>query len=439
MSTDPSVAALQAQNAALRQLVMIHDRLSALVLQGADVGAITRMLAGLIGRRVLLLDELLQVTAMAGGVVDAEEFRWRPGQGYVRAVLATLGRERRPLRVPPMHDFGVDASCVLAPVAVGEAIFGYLAILAEGEAGGGDDLDLQIVQHAATVYALSMMRERMAVEVSRQLKDELFEGLLSGRTSDEQVARERAVRLGYRPELAYRVALLRVDAVDSSETSGQRRRLLERVAAFCVRGGPDVLATVREDELALVIPDEADTARFGQSAAASELTHSVAASELAQSALEEAALLLPGVAVTAGSGGVCSSASAIARSYAQARRALDTARRFGRTGEVVAFEDLGVYRLLFHVSDASELRGFTEQVLGPLIEYDQRHASDFVRTLDAFLSNNGNVQATARDLSLHVNSVTYRLQRIQAIAGIDLEESEDRLLAQVALKILNGV
>jgi DNA-binding PucR family transcriptional regulator len=138
-------------------------------------------------------------------------------------------------------------------------------------------------------------------------------------------------------------------------------------------------------------------------------------------------------------GGLCATASAIARSYAQARRALDTARRFGRQGEVVTFEDLGVYRLLFHVSDASELSGFTDQVLGPLIEYDQRHSADFVRTLDAFLSNNGNVQATARELSLHVNSVTYRLQRIQAITGLDLEESEDRLLAQVALKILNGV
>jgi purine catabolism regulator len=150
-------------------------------------------------------------------------------------------------------------------------------------------------------------------------------------------------------------------------------------------------------------------------------------------------VLLPGVAVTAGVGGVCSSASAIARSHAQARRALETARRFGRSGEVVAFEDLGVYRLLFHVSDASELRGFTDQVLGPLVEYDQRHGSDLVRTLEVFLRNNGNIQATARELSLHVNSVTYRLQRVGAIGGIDLEDSEDRLLAQVALKIFNGV
>jgi purine catabolism regulator len=422
---ESELQALQGSVAALRQLVMIHDRLSALVLHGADVAAITRMLADLVGRRVLLLDELLQVVAMAvpseafESDSDSGEFRWQPGQDYVRALLATLGRERRPLRVPPMPHFGVDASCVLAPVAVGEAIFGYLAILAEGESGGGEDLELQIVQHAATVYALSMMRERMAAEVTRQLKDELFEGLLMGRTSDEQVARERAVRLGYKPELTYRVALLVVESGGHGETDAQRQRLLERLGAWCLRD-VDVLATVREAELALVVPSTLD------------------ASALARAALDQAFVLLPGARVTGAIGGVCTTASAIARSYAQARRALETARRFGRAGEVIAFDDLGVYRLLFHVSDAEELRGFTDQVLGALIAYDQGHSADLVRTLDAFLRNNGNLQATARDLSLHVNSVTYRLARIQTIAGLDLEDAEDRLLAQVALKILNG-
>ena len=78
-------------------------------------------------------------------------------------------------------------------------------------------------------------------------------------------------------------------------------------------------------------------------------------------------------------------------------------------------------------------------MLGALIDYDERHNADLVRTLGAFLERNGNLQATARELNLHVNSVAYRMQRIQSIAGLDVERAEDRLLAQVALKILNGV
>jgi PucR family transcriptional regulator, purine catabolism regulatory protein len=429
--TQSAIGALQAQNAALRQLVVIHDRLGALVLQGADVSAITRMLADLVGRRVLLLDALLQVTAMALPAVDeralADDFIWLPRSGYVRAVLATLARERRPMRVPPMADLGVDASAVLAPVAVGESILGYLAILAEGDqAVGGEDLDLQIVQHAATVYALSMMQERMAAEVSRQLKDELFDGLLVGRTQDEQVARERAMRLGYNPSTSYRALVLtaldlEAEASARPEALAQRRRLLESLSEFCSRRAQGAFATIRDDELVVLVPETSS------------------APELGRSALQHAAALLPARRLTVGLGGTCSSASAIAQSYAQARRAIETAGRFGRQGEVVAFEDLGVYRLLFHVTDPAELRGFVDQVLGPLIEYDQRHNADLVRTLGTFLTHNGNVQATARELSLHVNSVAYRLQRIQAIASLDLEQAEDRLQVQVALKILSGV
>ena len=431
------VSTLQSQNAALRQLVSIHDRLGALVLQGADVGAVTRMLSDLVGRRVLLLDALLQVVAMAPA---SERFEWAPRQGYVRAVLATLARERRPLRVPPMPDSGVDASCVLAPVALGDAILGYLALLPEGDelVGRGDEVDLQIVQHAANVYALSMMRERMAAEVARQLKDELFEGLLSGRPQDEQVARERAMRLGYNPDVVYRVLVLMVHAAGAAGVAGvagvdvddkrpellaQRRRLLESLAELCGRRSREAFATLRDDDLVVLMP-ESDDAR-----------------ELGHTAVRHASALGPDWRVTVGIGGQCRTAAAIADSYAQARRALDVSQRFypAGHGDVVCFEDLGLYRLLFHVGDAEELRGFTEQVLGALLEYDQRHNADFVRTLAAFLDHNGNLQATARELNLHVNSVAYRMQRIQAIASLDLEQADERLLAQVALKILSGL
>jgi sugar diacid utilization regulator len=229
--------------------------------------------------------------------------------------------------------------------------------------------------------------------------------------------------------LTYRVlVVVALDADDDDalsekrpETVAQRRRLLESLAELCARRSPDVFAAAREEELVVLVPDVAG------------------ARELGRSAVQQASALLPAWRVTVGVGGPCGTASAIARSYAQARRALETAQRFGHQGDVVAFEDLGVYRLLFHVTDPAELRGYLDQVLGPLIDYDQRHNADFVHTLATFLAYNGNLQATARDLSLHVNSVAYRMQRIQSIARLDLEQSEDRLLAQVALKILNGV
>ena len=90
----------------------------------------------LIGRRVLLLDGQLQASAMAvPSEVRARRSTGRPRPAYVSGVLATLAGERRPLRVPPMPNWGIEAVCVLAPVAVGDAILGYLAILRRARAG----------------------------------------------------------------------------------------------------------------------------------------------------------------------------------------------------------------------------------------------------------------------------------------------------------------
>ncbi len=434
---------LQTQNATLRQLVAIHDRLGALVLLGADIATITAVLAELIGRRVLLLDTQLQASAMAVPSMRFADdsgavFRWTPGPAYVSGVLATLAGERRPLRIPPMADWGVESVCVLAPVAVGEAILGYLAILEEHDALPSEDVDLQVVQHAATVYALAMMRERMASEVAQQLRDELFEGLLQGRAQDEQVALERAVRLGYNPSLAYRVLVLVADDPGASrdqrpESLTRRRHLLEGLAELFKRRAPGSIGMARRDDLVVLVPDASDSA---PGHAGRRVT---SPAELGRIAVQQAEAVVPTWQVTVGLGEVCHGATEIARSHEQARRAVETARRFGRRGDVVGFEELGLYRLLFHVKDPAELRGFVDQVLGQLLAYDARHQAHLVLTLSTFLAHNGNLQATARELSLHVNSVAYRLQRVQTIAGLNLERAEDRLLAQVALKIQDGL
>src|SRR6185295_17514010 len=203
-----------------------------------------------------------------------------------------------------------------------------------------------------------------------QLRDELFEGLLHGRAQDEQVALERAARLGYDAQRAYRVLLLVADDPASREQRPEsvtrRRHLLEGLAEVFKRRAPGSIGMTRRDDLVVLVP-EVDGARRP--------------AEVGRIAVQQAQALVPNWQVTVGLGDVCQAASEIARSHEQARRAVDTARRFGRRGDVVTFEELGVYRLLFHVKDPSELRGFVDQVLGPLVAYDQRHQAHLVLTL----------------------------------------------------------
>jgi sugar diacid utilization regulator len=440
-----SLDLLQRENATLLLLVAIHDRLGALVLEGADAARITRALSELISRQVLLLDPLLRPVPLdlPAGEADeapdrAESFSWEPNEAYVGRVLQTMAGERRSMRLPPLPAWGVDRGCVLAPVVAGDATLGYLAILEPETPGEESDAqaeaELLAAQHAASVYALALMRERLTEEVTSELRDELLEGLLSGQVTDEQALRERARRLGYDESLSYHaMVLLPAGAgpagdqayrpVDLEWAAGWRRRLLESVAQLVRDRAPRSVVSRRRDELAVLLPEAGGPGP----------------TELGRSISLYVASLYPEWPLTVGVGAPARSPREIARSYAQARRAAEVALRFGRRGEVINFESLGLYRLLFQITDRAELRAFVEQVLGPLLEYDRKHRTDFVRTVETYLANKNSLQATARALYIHVNTAAYRIQRIQEITGLDLGKTEDCLLARASLMILEDI
>jgi DNA-binding PucR family transcriptional regulator len=149
--------------------------------------------------------------------------------------------------------------------------------------------------------------------------------------------------------------------------------------------------------------------------------------------------LFPEVAVTVGIGGPCHDPGEIRLAYAQAGRTVETVRRMGRAGRVVAFGDLGIHRLLLQVPDLAELRGFAHEVLGGLGAGDGDQAQVYLATLAHYFRENASPQRASQVLHVHPNTVTYRIRRVEEITGLDLGSYRDRLMAQVALEILDAV
>jgi hypothetical protein len=58
-----------------------------------------------------------------------------------------------------------------------------------------------------------------------------------------------------------------------------------------------------------------------------------------------------------------------------------------------------------------------------------------MRTLEAYLDSNSSTKVTAQILFTHYNTVTYRIEKIQSLLGVDIEDSNIRLQLQIALKL----
>jgi DNA-binding PucR family transcriptional regulator len=90
-------------------------------------------------------------------------------------------------------------------------------------------------------------------------------------------------------------------------------------------------------------------------------------------------------------------------------------------------------RLLASVP-TSVLRSFTERLLGPLAEYDACHNAELLPTLRSFLACDGSWSACASRMYVHVNTVRYRIGRIEALTGRDLSALADRVDFFLALR-----
>jgi sugar diacid utilization regulator len=101
-------------------------------------------------------------------------------------------------------------------------------------------------------------------------------------------------------------------------------------------------------------------------------------------------------------------------------------------------EDIGTgtYRLLFRVlaSHPEEVRSFYEDTVAPIVRYDDQYRTDLVGTLESYLEQNCNMNATAATIYAHRHTVAYRLDRVKELTGLDPMLSEDRERLGLGLK-----
>jgi DNA-binding PucR family transcriptional regulator len=97
-------------------------------------------------------------------------------------------------------------------------------------------------------------------------------------------------------------------------------------------------------------------------------------------------------------------------------------------------EPPALHELLLASVPTPVLRSFRDRLLGPLREYDDMHNADLVTTLRLFLACDGSWSACASRMYVHVNTVRYRISRVEALTGRDLSALADRVDFFLALR-----
>lgn len=247
--------------------------------------------------------------------------------------------------------------------------------------------------------------QRWALRQEESFRREFVDDLLDGHNLETLA--ERAERYGLR--LAGGHVVIAASAAEQFVDGGPVTRRVESGMRLGLRSR-DVLVTTKDGLLVCVAPDARGVA-----------------DEFVDRLVEA---LGPGSTWRAGVGRPQRGPGGAARSFQQARQALEIGRRLRLPGPVHSASDLLVYQVL--IRDSAALADLVEVVLEPLREA-RTGPGVLLDTLLAYFAAGRLATAAARELHVGVRTVTYRLNRVKALTGYSVYDPRQSFTLQVAV------
>jgi hypothetical protein len=322
---------------------------------------------------------------------------------------------------------------------VRETVLSEWLLAVEADAGDWAEERLDLLYGVTQLIAVERDRRDAARTVRRRLAQEVLDLVQTGAAPAEIAARLRVAAPVLLPGLGaaphWQVVVARVEWDGAGVEAGPvAQSLLEEILVDPSAGGSEP-----SDRIAVAHTGEEAIALAALPAVSAEHDGSEAG-VLADALLES--VRVPLTAGLDGDGRVTLGVSAAVHSAEGLRGALEEARHArrvaaARPGRVCAagHQELASHVLLLPFVPDDVRRAFTARLLDPLRDYDRRHRAELIPTLEAFLESDGSWTRCAGRLHLHVNTLRYRVGRIEQLTGRDLSRLEDKLDFFLALRM----
>jgi purine catabolism regulator len=418
--------------------VQIYRRLAQETIENRGIEAIVETLAEITAKPVVVQDVAGNVDFYHGPP------RWSMSRAEVVAALGEAGPTREwfagqsllstspPVVRRPLPLAGWAR--IVAPIVAGSAPVGFLSIV--GRDDELDEIDRVAAGRAAAVCALEIAKRRAISEAEKRIRSDFLDDLFAGRFTSEAAMISRGQLLGFDPFRQYAVVIFDLDTSaaylewmsshDERQSAHLRQAFSRGIAEELAHANPGALVRINSESAAALYPVDPRQDHAGLLAEIEDVRQRVARR-------------VEGMTISAALGHRYPRVLEAPRAYREAEQTLTIAMRLFGPNRTTAFDDLGIYRLLFHLHGTPELKGLYEETLGKVVDHDERHDSDLVPTLKAYFATHGNLSKTAEVLFLHRNTVSYRLQRVEEITGLRLDDEEDRFRLQLALKLRDFV
>jgi carbohydrate diacid regulator len=281
------------------------------------------------------------------------------------------------------------------------------------------------------------------VEEQQLYKNQVISNLLHGHFSDERIAFEQAHSLDI--DFSPPRAVILIDATDfiSSSNSGKNassyafqhysQLIIDSIVTFFNLPDDTICADLGAGQFAVL--KASDSKNLDPWA-----THSLAntddlcsswtnldALKRAGNALLKRLRTETGAAISVGIGRYHPGLLGLARSYQDAQVALRLGRQFNGQNRVYCLDDLGIAAFACVADERTKVE-LALHLLSPL-----DNEPELINTLNVFFNENCALSLTAKRLCIHRNTLTYRLEKITSLTGLDPRHFDEAVQIRLAL------
>lgn len=392
---------------------MVFEQLSNIILEGKGLDTLITAFARVLGKRVILVNRHEKV------IVASEEVD-------VRYLLEKYEKEEVLLdnRIIA-YKIAADGAGekkeyhLVLPIYQMKECKAFLVI--ESFSTVVTDVETSIIEDGMKMISIEMLKKEAVIEVENRFKYDLLDVIVSGEKFEADIIQEKLESAGWNFCGNYVTVVVETTAEKESDAARGTSYLL----ADYILDVPEINVVyymrVKSNQLYLILQKEEKEGLIEE------------AEKICKNMMQFTKEKVNGD-TRIGLGGVAESIEEIHRSYQEAMESIHIGRIIGK--QYTDFSKLGVMKILYNATNRQMLQEAVPKCILRLYEYDKENDSTLLTTLQAYFDVNCNAAKAAEKLFIHYKTMLYRLEKIKGITGICLEDSQERLEAEIGIKIL---
>ena len=315
--------------------------------------------------------------------------------------------------------YSEDFSLLRTPIFYDEQIRGYCSFVYQGESQP-NDLDYMIIEKAALTSSLILLNENVKISTEQNIKRNFLNDILESRLTEEEMYKI-TYYLDFNPSSTYWMLTLERNGNegDIEHEITFNEELIRHINLFFNERNINSIVSQKHNKVIILI----EYPTF-------ENLH-IEKSTFVNQLLKHCLRRFNNYSFKIGVSSVIQKFSQIGVLYNETLAALCATNK---QKNIYYFEELGIESVLFQIQDDLLIERFVNRHIGKLLEVDKEF--ELIKTLYAYINNGTSINNTAKDLSMSISGLRYRLTKISEILDNDFENTQNVFSIYLAINIL---